>query len=260
MHTNEIEFTNIVGLMKRLRSETGCPWDRKQTVESLTPYLLEECHELREALANGDREHISEECGDLLFQIVFLSEIFAEEGSFTINDVLTKLNDKMIRRHPHVFGETAAGSVEAVLSNWEKIKASERKEKRASVLDGVPKTLPALSQALALQHKAARVGFDWKEDRDVLGKIQEEFREFQEAEQGHDPLAMRDEFGDLLFALVNYARKKEIDPELALVGTIQKFIARFRYIEEALAARGKKPEDSTLEEMDALWDKAKASL
>jgi len=257
MHTHEIAFADIVALMQRLRSPDGCPWDRKQTVESLTPYLLEECHELREALASGDREHICEECGDLLFQIVFLSQIFAEEGAFTINDVLARLHDKMVRRHPHVFGDAVAKDADTVLSNWEKIKAGERKEKRASVLDGVPKTLPALSQAFALQYKAARVGFDWKDDGDVLAKIQEELSEFQEAEKAGDALAMRDEFGDLLFALVNYARKKEIDPELALTGTLQKFISRFHFIEKTLALSGKKPEDCTLEELDALWDTAK---
>jgi len=257
MQKNEITFADIVALMKRLRSENGCPWDREQTVESITPYLLEECHELREALASGVREDIREECGDLLFQIVFLAELFNEEGAFTIDDVLAGLNEKMVRRHPHIFGDAAAADVDTVLRTWDTIKAGEKKEKRASVLDGVPKTLPALSQALALQHKAARAGFDWKDDGGVINKIHEEFEELLDAEKAHDAASLRDEFGDILFALVNYARKKGIDPELALIGTIQKFSARFRYIERSLAANGAKPEERTLEELDALWDEAK---
>jgi tetrapyrrole methylase family protein/MazG family protein len=251
------DFSQLIALMKRLRAPDGCPWDREQTVQSLTPYLLEECHELLEALASGDRADICEEMGDLLFQIVFLAELFSEEGNFTIADVIGQLHAKMVRRHPHVFGEVEAKDTATVLSNWEKIKAGEKEKPRPSVLDGVPRTLPALSRALAIQWKAARVGFDWESADDVLAKIHEELHEIEEAEAAHDPLLTAGEFGDLLFALVNYARKRTIDPELALTGTIQKFVSRFGYIEHSLAAAGKKPEDASLEEMEALWCGAK---
>ncbi|MDR2733263.1 MAG: nucleoside triphosphate pyrophosphohydrolase [Spirochaetota bacterium] len=247
-----MDFTQLITLMKRLRAPDGCPWDREQTVASLTPYLLEECHELLEALASGEKAHVCEEMGDLLFQIVFLAELFSEEGSFTISDVIEQLHAKMVRRHPHVFGDVVAKDSAAVLSNWEKIKAGEKQ--KHSVLDGVPRALPALSRSLALQRKAARVGFDWDKESDVLDKVHEELHELEEA---RDYAETQDEFGDLLFALVNYARRKEIDPEFALTGTIQKFISRFGYIERSLAACGKKPEDQSLDELDALWCEAK---
>ena len=251
-------FSEIVTLVRRLRAPDGCPWDREQTLASITPYILEECHELLDAISRNDEAEICEESGDLLFQIVFLAAMFEEAGRFDVVAVLERIHAKMVSRHPHVFGDAAAHDVETVLKNWERIKAGEAgKEKRTSALDGVPVTLPALARAMAVQRKAARVGFDWKEIDDVLAKIHEEIAELREARADADMTAMRDEFGDVLFALVNLGRKLEIDAEQALTGTIEKFMYRFNHIERRVAENGRRPEDCSLEELDGYWNEAK---
>jgi len=252
-------FEELVELMHRLRGEGGCPWDREQTRESLKPFLIEEAYEVLEALDEGDLEKYKEELGDLLLQAVFHAQIAREQREFTIEDVLRTLVEKLVRRHPHVFGEAKASSAHEVLHNWELMKRDERREKegKASALEGVPKELPALLRAQRLQDKAARVGFDWKHIEEVWGKVEEEFGELREAVQER-PERVEAEFGDLLFALVNLSRFLEVNAEEALRKSIARFIARFRYIEEEMARRGKALEKASLDEMDALWEEAKA--
>ncbi len=259
MNTCLEAFRAVVELVKTLRAPDGCPWDREQTLESITPYILEECHELLEALARRDESGICEESGDLLFQIVFLAQIEAEAGRFGMKEILERIHAKMVSRHPHVFGDAAVHDVETVLANWEKLKAAEQdKQHRTSILDGVPSSLPALSRAAAVQRKAARVGFDWSDIRDVLEKVAEEIDELREAEAARDQTAIREEFGDILFALVNLARKSGIDPEQALTASTEKFIRRFHHI-EGQAVRSATPlGDCSLETMDRWWDEAKA--
>jgi tetrapyrrole methylase family protein/MazG family protein len=269
-------FAKLVELMARLRAPDGCPWDRKQTHASLKPYLLEETYEVLEAIDHRDADSLREELGDLVLQILFHSQIGAEQGSFTIDDVLDQLADKLVRRHPHVFGEAndqpSAGSADEVLMRWEEIKRREREQSAddgaSSALSGVPKTLPALLRAFQVQARASRVGFDWPHSRRgqdlVLAKIQEEVDELRQALAGKADLseAERDrliesEFGDILFALVNLGRFLKINPEEALRGATNRFIERFQYIEDTARQRGKTLDQMTLAEMDALWEAAK---
>jgi len=251
-------FHQVLELVTRLRGPDGCPWDREQTLESITPFILEECHELLEALARGDKPGICEESGDLLFQIVFLAQLEEEAGHFGMREILERIHAKMVSRHPHVFGDAAVHDVETVLTNWERIKAGEKDKKgRASILDGVPSSLPSLARAMALQQKAARVGFDWTNPEDVLAKIEEEIQELREAESKQDKAAIREEFGDILFALVNLARKSGIDPEHSLTMTTEKFIRRFRHIETRAREESLALTECSLETMDAWWDEAK---
>jgi tetrapyrrole methylase family protein / MazG family protein len=256
---NEL-FGELVRIMARLRGENGCPWDREQTHESIKPYFVEETYEALEAIDEGDAGKLCEELGDVLLQVVFHAQMADEAGCFTIADVLKSINAKLIRRHPHVFGDVQADTAQAVLFNWEQIKQAERKQAtgQASVLDGVPREMPALLRAHRLQEKASRVGFDWKEAIQVLAKVNEELHELRGAMQSQRPERMEAELGDLLFSLVNLSRFIAVNPEEALRKTIARFIGRFRYIEEALAGRGVTPAQVTLEEMDALWDEAKA--
>lgn len=253
------QFEELVEVMHRLRGEGGCPWDREQTRESLKPFLIEEAYEVLEALDEGDVERYKEELGDLLLQAVFHAQIARERGEFTIEDVLRTLVEKLVRRHPHVFGEAKASSAREVLHNWELMKRDERREKegKASALEGVPKELPALLRAQRLQDKAARVGFDWKHIEEVWGKVEEELGELGEAIQRR-PERVEAEFGDLLFALVNLSRFLGVNAEEALQKSTARFIARFRYIEEEMARRGKALEKASLEEMEAFWEEAKA--
>ena len=258
MTQHKDQFVALVEIMKKLRTPNGCPWDRKQTPQSITPFLMEETHEVIECIDNNDWDGLKEELGDLLLHVVFQSAMADEAERFTLEQVISGINEKLIRRHPHIFGETKVADEHEVRKNWESIKMAEGKKE--SRLDGVPKTLPALTRSARLQSKAASVGFDWDEIADVERKIDEEWREFHEAvEQGNFD-QMEDEFGDLLFALVNLARWMKIDPEKALRRTIKKFTLRFRAIEEELKHRGKKPEDSTLEEMDAIWEQVKKQV
>lgn len=257
MNSSHEAFTAVIELVKTLRAPNGCPWDRKQTLESITPYILEECHELLDALARGDEQGICEESGDLFFQIAFLAQIESEAGRFGIQEILEHVHTKMVLRHPHVFGDTVANDVETVLTNWEKIKAAEKdKQERNSILDGVPASLPALARAAAVQRKAARVGFDWTEIKGVLEKISEEIAEFSKAQATQDQSACQEEFGDILFALVNLARKSGIDPEQALTTSTEKFIRRFHYIESQAALGPNVLGEYSHETMDRWWNEA----
>ncbi len=252
----------LASLMARLRSPEGCPWDRKQTYSSLRRYIVEEAFELVEAIEAEDREGICEESGDLLLQVVFLAQLAREEESFTLEDVLEGIIEKLVVRHPHVFGDVIAETPEEVSRNWEIIKSRKRLEgaKDHSALAGVPRSLPALYRALRLQERAAKVGFDWEpgDEAVVLAKIQEEARELEEAvREGTRDQALL-ELGDLLFAVVNLARRLDLDPEDALQRSCGKFSRRFRRIEDSLKDEGRKMQDCSLAELDALWDQVKS--
>jgi len=253
-------FTELVEIMARLRGEDGCPWDRDQTHESIKPYLVEEAYEVLEAIDEEDLAKLKEELGDLMLQIVFHAQMAEEAGAFSMSDVLTAINEKLTRRHPHVFGELKAETAQEVLFNWEQIKQSERRKTsdQASILDGVPRELPALLRAHRLQEKASRVGFDWTQAQEVFRKVEEELAELRAAMHGRQADQVEAELGDLLFALVNLSRFLAVNPEEALRKTIARFIARFRYIEEELSRRGRSLRQASLEEMDALWAEAKA--
>jgi tetrapyrrole methylase family protein/MazG family protein/ATP diphosphatase len=259
--SDETAVVRLIAIMARLRDpERGCPWDLEQTFASIAPYTIEEAYEVADAIERGDLSDLREELGDLLLQVVFHSRMAQEQGAFDFDDVANAVSDKMIRRHPHVFGDAAYGDDEAKDQVWEALKAQERAAKgahRAGVLDDVPAALPALLRAVKLTKRAARVGFDWPDFGTVFAKLREEMAELEmEIEAGELDKA-RAEFGDVLFVCANLARKLDIDPEDALRATNAKFIRRFGYVERELAARGKRPEQSSLAEMDALWDEAK---
>ncbi len=244
-------FEDLKEIMKELRQK--CPWDRKQTHDSLKKYLIEETYEVIDAIEKRDWEALKEELGDLLLQPVFHARLAEEEGRFDIDDVVDHLCKKLIKRHPHVFGEEEAKTAEEVLKNWEKRKLEERK----SVLEGVPKHLPALMRAEKLQKKAAKVGFDWKDLKEVKEKVLEEWKEFWEALERGNREEIEHEFGDLLFALVNLARFLNIDPEEALQKANERFIKRFSHVERRVKESGKPWEEFTLEELDRFWEEAK---
>ena len=251
-------FEQLVQLMDRLRDPGGCPWDREQTLETLKTYLLEETYEVLDALETGEPADHCEELGDLLLQVVFQAKLRAETGHFTIDDVINGIHGKLVRRHPHVFGDSSASSAEEVLDQWERIKAREKEgTSRPSVLDHVPAQLPALLQSLRISEKAARIGFDWTAETDLLDKIDEEWRELRHEIKAGNLEGITEELGDLLFTLANLARRHDFDPEQALRGANRKFMERFRYIEKQLAGQGRRPEEASLAEMDALWDEAK---
>jgi tetrapyrrole methylase family protein/MazG family protein len=243
------ELARFVELVRTLRAR--CPWDQQQTHRSLTRHLLEETYEVLEAIDELDYDHLEEELGDLLFQVAFHATLAAEEGQFTLADVARRVHDKLVARHPHVFGPPGEP-----MPNWEELKKAEKG--RASVMDGVPGSLPSLLYAAKLQSKAASVGFDWKDAAGAWPKIHEELGELQEA-MGQSADAVNEELGDVLFAVVNLARHLDIDAEAALRGTNAKFERRFKIVEEKLKLKGKRPEDSTLEEMEDLWLSAKAA-
>ncbi len=254
----------LLAIMRQLRDpDHGCPWDRRQDFASIVPHTLEEAYELAEAIETGDAEAIRAELGDLLFQVVFYAQLGSERNWFDFDSVAAAIAGKLERRHPHVFTRTATAEAE-LSGQWERIKAAERRESGrdgGGVLADVPRVLPALSRARKLQKRAAHVGFDWDDPAPVFAKIEEELDEFRsELARGADNQArMEEEFGDFLFACVNLARHAGIDPETALRRANRKFESRFAFIEEQLAARGRSPEDSSLEEMDALWEEAKAN-
>jgi MazG family protein len=252
----------LLGIMDKLRDPGGCPWDREQTLRTLTPYLLEEAHEVIEAIESGDVSHHREELGDLLFQVVFQARIAREEGKFDFAAVCDSISEKLTRRHPHVFGDVSVSGSKEVVQNWERIKAAERKAKgeERSAIGGVPVALPALVRAERLTEKASAVGFDWPDAESVVAKVEEELLELKAAMAGGDRARMEDELGDLLFATANLGRFVKVHPEEALRGTLRRFEARFHYIEEQLRARGRSPRESTLAEMDALWNEAKKRL
>jgi tetrapyrrole methylase family protein/MazG family protein len=255
-------FTRFVELIARLRAPGGCPWDREQTHESLKPMTLEEAYEVVEAIDRGDDQELAGELGDLLLQVVFHAQLATEGGRFTIADVIQRVLDKMVRRHPHVFADHPAATPGEVLRNWEALKEEERagrgKSSDASMLDSVSRSLPATMEAFQMTTKVSRVGFDWPDATSVLAKLEEEVGELKEAvAAGEGPAAVGEEIGDLLFVIVNLSRRLGVDPESALKAGNRKFRRRFQYVEERLRARGKRPADSSLEEMDALWDEAK---
>jgi tetrapyrrole methylase family protein/MazG family protein len=249
-------FQKLVDIMTLLRSNYGCPWDKVQTSESIKPYLIEETYEVIEAIDEKDPVKMKEELGDLLLQVVFHAQIAKDRGEFDINDVIDKISDKMVSRHPHVFGDAKFETPEEVTKQWQDRKREEGKLKD-SALEGVPKELPSLLRAHRLQSRAAKVGFDWAKVEDVFGKLDEELEEFKEALEKKDKKEMEDELGDIFFVLVNISRFVGVNAEEALRKTISKFISRFRYIEMTAADEGRQLSDMTLEEMDALWNEAK---
>lgn len=252
------DFSDLVALMTMLRGPGGCPWDRKQTTESLKPFLVEECYEVIDALDEGSPDKIREELGDLLFQIIFHARLAEEKGQFTISDVIRAIIEKMTRRHPHVFGDARLGTDKEVLANWEEIKKQEKGYgERKSILEGIPRHLPSLLRAHSLQERAARVGFDWRRIEEALPKLDEEITEFKESLKTKDAEGIEEELGDIFFMLVNISRFLGINPEEALRKTISKFIYRFRYIEENAADAGKSLSDMTLDEMETLWQESK---
>lgn len=269
---DEAPIQRLLRIMARLRGPGGCPWDKEQTHLSLRPYLVEETYEALEAIESGDTARMVEELGDVLLQVVFHSQIGAEEGRFTFDDVARAVADKMVRRHPHVFGDATAADSAAVLRQWERIKQEEaqsppdtdgsaaqapQQQAPPSLLDGIPVHLPALVRAEKIQSRAARVGFQWPDVEGAIEKVREEAREVARAREANDPARLHEEWGDLLFALVNVARYLDLDSEAALRDATNKFRDRFQYVERRAHAMGRSLDDMTLEEMDALWDEAK---
>jgi MazG family protein len=248
----QTSFERFYGIMQKLRKE--CPWDREQTHESIRYALIEEAYEVVEAIEKENLEELKKELGDLLLHVAFHSAIAEEKGEFKIEGVIEHITEKLIRRHPHVFGDTKVEGSKEVKENWEKIKLSEG---RNSVVEGVPREMPALLRALRVQDKASKVGFDWEKKEDVWKKVQEELAELQHEATGNNHERIEEELGDLLFAIVNYARFLHTNPEYALRRTVDKFIERFQYIESKLKEEGKDIAKTTLEEMDKLWDEAK---
>ncbi len=266
------DISRLIEIMAALRAPvTGCPWDVEQSFSTIAPYTIEEAYEVADAIARGDLDDLRDELGDLLLQVVYHARIAKEIGAFSFPDVVEAITTKMIRRHPHVFGDAKARSAGMAKGMWEKIKAEEKAQKREArlrrgldpedngkgYLDSVPVALPALTRALKLQEKAARVGFDWGEAAPILDKIEEEIGELREAMLKGDASSIKDEFGDVLFALVNLGRHLKVDAEAALAGTNEKFRSRFHYVERELQAAKNTLEKATLDEMEALWQQAK---
>src|SRR5580704_10815235 len=252
----ESAFNKLVEIVAQLRAPGGCPWDREQTHGSLLPATIDEAYEVAEAARSGNDAHFREELGDLLLLVVMHAEIACEAGRFNIDNVIAEITDKLIRRHPHVFGESNARDAGAVLKQWEAIKREEKKTD-THYLASLPRALPALMRAQKAQSKVARVNFDWAELRDVLAKIEEELGELKSAIEGEDRRSIEDEIGDLLFAVVNLARKTKLDAETALQSATEKFVRRFNLVEDELKTRGKKLGDVDLAELDAIWNAVK---
>jgi tetrapyrrole methylase family protein/MazG family protein len=251
-------FERLREIIAVLRGPNGCPWDRKQTHESLRPYAIEEVYELIDAIDQKDDENIIEELGDVLLQVMLHSQIGEDNGYFQVDDVIRAITDKMIHRHPHVFGNSEAETVEEVYKNWDELKKEEKgKEQQSSVLEGIPKQLPSLAKAYKLQHKAAKVGFEWDDVSGVWDKLDEELQEVKEAIEADNSLEIEKELGDVLFVLANLARYYKINPEIALNRSNQKFLSRFSFIEEQLKSKQKDIKQTSLEEMDDLWNQAK---
>lgn len=250
------DLQKLLDLVARLRAPDGCPWDREQSLDNVRAYLLEEAHELAGAIDAGDWDELAEELGDMLFQVAFIGRLAEEAGAFRLSQVIDGVHQKMVDRHPHVFGDEALADAEAVRQAWERRKLREE-PKRETLLGGVPNSLPALLGTYRLTQKAAGVGFDWPDAAAVLDKADEEIAELRQALAGGRAEEVREELGDVLFTLANLARKLDVDPEAALAGTNRKFRHRFGAVEQGLAARGKTAAEATLEEMDELWEEAK---
>jgi MazG family protein len=260
MKTAGEKFQQLVGIMARLRAPGGCPWDREQTFDSIKPFTLEETYEVLDAIDRHDWKNLAEELGDFLLQAVFYAQMASEQELFGIEDALDAINQKLTRRHPHVFGDETAQSADDVKKIWGEVKAAEKRDKgkpEEGLLHSVPRTLPALVEAQQIASRAAHVGFDWENPEQVIEKLHEELAELDEARRNAAQSDLEDEIGDLLFVLVNLARFVKVDPEQALRGTNAKFRKRFGFIERKLAERGKKLEDSNIREMEALWQEAK---
>ena len=257
----------VITLIRRLRGPNGCPWDRQQTPQSLAIYLIEEMYELIDAVASGNHQAVCEELGDVIFQVLFMAELFTEAGDFDLDAVVERNLAKMVRRHPHVFGEQEALSADAIRQNWHAIKKEEQKEKNGStlpsLLDSIPPGLPALLRSYRVSERAARTGFDWNDSAEVMEKVEEEWREFKSAARQAETTAGRDlmamEFGDIIFTLSNVARFLGFHPETALTAAIQKFEQRFRHMEQAFRDRGRDFESASRGEMDAAWEDAKTA-
>ena len=255
MNTKPID--RILDIMRKLRDpEKGCPWDREQNLESLKPFLIEECYELIDAIDSGDVEKHKDELGDMLLQIVFQVQLRQEKGQFGFDDICTNLAEKLIRRHPHVFGDTTVTGSKDVLTKWEQIKNTEKKNGKRSVVDGVPNHLPALMKAHQVQSRAARVGFDWSAIHDVMAKLEEETKE---AMRSGNKEHIAEEIGDLLFSVVNLSRFQKLHAEELLAATVRKFSRRFQAVEALVHAAGKQMTDCTLAELDEFWNTVKLS-
>ncbi|TYP50869.1 tetrapyrrole methylase family protein/MazG family protein [Thermosediminibacter litoriperuensis] len=256
--TSGYSMKDLIEIMARLRGENGCPWDKAQTHETLKPFLLEEAYEVIDAIDGGDPGELSEELGDLLLQIVFHSRIAEENGRFCFDDVVDGICKKMVRRHPHIFGDLKVSGAADVLKNWEDIKKEEKEvNSYAETMDKVPEIFPALMRAYKVQEKAARVGFDWENVEGALEKVYEELKELKEVYKSNNSDKIREEIGDLLFAVVNVARFLSVNPELALREATRKFIRRFKYVEEAASKIDKNLQEMSLEDMDRLWNEGK---
>lgn len=258
-HDAQKQLQELMVLIRRLRAPDGCPWDRKQTRQDIGKCLLDESYEVQDALAENDPQHIREELGDLLFQILFIAEIASEAGEFTPADVMADVREKMIRRHPHVFGDVRVKTVEDVKDNWQEIKRREKGGRDADhdLFASVPRSFPALKRAQKITSIASRCGFDWPDAGGVQKKLQEELNELDEAHRQGDGRKTQEELGDIFFTLVNLCRFLSVDAETATSGAIDKFVRRFSYIEKKLSKNGQSPAKATLDEMDALWNEAK---
>jgi len=251
-------INQLLEVMSTLRSSEGCPWDREQDLNTLKRFLIEETYEVIDAIEDGDRDRLCEELGDLLLQIVFQSQICAEEGAFTFSDVAKAIVEKLVRRHPHVFGSVQVEDSDEVLQNWDDIKRTEKGEDAPrSALEGLSPHLPALQRAFEMQKRAARQGFDWDRTKDVLDKLDEEVRELREAQAAANREQTLSEFGDVLFSMVNLARFMNVDPEEALRGSGRKFAGRFQAVERRLETQGRMMKECTLAELDEIWDAVK---
>lgn len=253
-------FDELISIMERLRSKNGCAWDMEQTYDSLKPYLIEESYEVIDAIIENDKINLKEELGDLIMLIVFFSQIAKEDNCFTIDDVLTNINEKLVRRHPHVFSTSEVSTTKEILKQWEDIKNVERKEnskEQKSIFDGIPKSLPTISKSFKLMDRASRVGFEYANIDDSINKIKEEFDEVKEAYIENDLNHLEEEIGDFLMTIIDFARMNKIDPDSALAKANKKFIRRFSYIEENARNGNRSLKNMTLDEMDILWNECK---
>ena len=255
---SQASMDRLLEIMARLRGPDGCPWDREQTLDTLKPYLIEESYEVLEALDRGDMAALREELGDLLLQIVFQSQLCQEEGLFTFSDVAESISDKLVRRHPHIFGDVSVEDSAEVLKNWDAIKKLEKGGEPKSIIDGIPHALPALLKAREVQKRVARSGFDWKDRAPVQEKVEEEWAELTQAIEGGDPQHIQDELGDVLFSLVNLSRFLDCDAEEVLRLNVDKFSQRFRTLESLAAVQGKPVAECSAEDLDAFWNEVKA--
>lgn len=253
----QVTLEDLMELMATLRSDKGCPWDKKQTKATIKPYIIEETYEVVEAVEEQNPHKMQEELGDLLFEIVFYAQLLSEEDGITLYDIMKTVYTKMVRRHPHVFGDVQVNTAEDVVVNWELIKQEEKKAERNSVLEGVPKNLPSLLRAHRILSKASHAGFEWENIDQILEKLDEEFYELRQAYKGGDIDAIEDEFGDVLFVLVSIARFMNVNPEDALQKAIKKFTSRFQHMEQRMKSDGKGWKDLSTTEMDLLWKEAK---